>query len=85
MKWEFHYSQRVTNYLVALRESGAEIRRAIRSLQDTNDGFPPDGITQLEPNIYRWQVAGHLVVCQRQQEESRLRIVVVESIESSGT
>jgi hypothetical protein len=83
MKWELHYSQQVIIYLVALREAGEEIRRAIRSLQDTEDGIPSNGITQPEPNIYLWEVADHLVVYHRQQEKSRIRIVVVESIESS--
>ena len=81
MTWELHYSRWVITYLVALRETGADVRRAIRSLQNTTDGFPPEGITQLEQNIYLWEVAGHLVIYERQPEQSRLRVVVVESMD----
>jgi hypothetical protein len=75
------YSRHVVAYLVGLRESGFVLRQVIRSLADTDDGVPAEEATQLEPDFYLWQVAGHLVVYQRSVDRRRLRILVIEPAE----
>lgn len=60
--WSLEYDREVVQYLVSLRESGVEIRRAIRELQN---GIPDDA-RQIQdiPEIWEWPEARHWITFQ---------------------
>lgn len=80
MHWTLSYHRTVVHYLISLREAGHALRYAIFSLQQTADGIPAAGVTQLEPDIYMWEIHDHHVVYRRIEQEHRLFISSVRPL-----
>jgi len=60
--WSLKYDREVVQYLIGLRESGVEIRRAIRTLQK---GIPEDARKiQNIPEMWEWPEAHHWITFQ---------------------
>ena len=58
--WSLQYDREVVQYLVGLRESGVEIRRAVKSLQSGT----PDDARKLKdiPETWEWPEAKHWII-----------------------
>ncbi len=59
MTWTLEYAQSVARYLIDLRESGADVRKAIRSLAQ---GIPEEAQQiQEQPETWKWLEARHWI------------------------
>jgi hypothetical protein len=76
-RWRIHRRREVTAYLIALREEGEELRRAIQSLQF---GLPQEA-TQTAPNTYIWFEAGHWIVLIEDVEQRAIYVSLIEKAE----
>jgi hypothetical protein len=76
-KWTVARVRKVTTYLVELRESGTDIRAAIRSLQQ---GIPADAyLIQEDPETYQWLEARHWITFVADRARRWIYVTVVES------
>jgi hypothetical protein len=83
--WELHYHRDVVAYLVALREEGHDLRKAIFSLQKTEGGIPPENVTVLKDDIFLWIVHEHEVTFSLTREKKRIFVSACEKVkEESG-
>ena len=80
MYWTLSYHHTVVQYLISLREAGHDLRYAIFSLQQTADGIPEGGVTQMEPGVYVWEIYAHQVMYRRIEQEHRLFISSVRPL-----
>lgn len=80
MRWTLSYHRTVVQYLISLREAGHTLRYTIFSLQQTAEGIPEAGVTQIEPGIYMWEIHNHHVVYRRFEQEHRLFISSVRPL-----
>ena len=77
--WEIKYSQEVRNYIYD--SYTAMVWDVIKSLKNSSDGLPPAGAQLLEPELYLWEVANHLVIYRRLTAERILKFIVVKPME----
>jgi len=77
--WTVERVRKVTAYLVELRETGTDLRAAVKSLQE---GIPADAYKiQEEPESWQWLEARHWItfVVDRTPNRRRIIVTVVES------
>ena len=80
--WRITLSQEATHYLEDNLSLIDALIQAIDGLSASDGGIPPEGCTQIEPGIYWWEVARHIVIYMRMADETpRLRISVIKPIE----
>ncbi len=81
MKWELGFSHEASNYAIDSHPYNEEVLMAIEALAFIPDGIPDENYSELEPNIYLWEVAGHLVLYQRITENGqRLWIAFIKPL-----
>jgi hypothetical protein len=76
--WEVKYSREVRNYIYDSYPYTDAVWQAIKSLRKTDEGMPPAGYRQLEPNVFLWVVEHHLVVYERFVERRQLFVTVLK-------
>lgn len=77
--WTLEYDQEVVQYLVGLRESGSEIRRAVTSLQK---GIPDEARKiQDSPETWEWLEARHWITFE--VDAAKKWIYIADVLESS--
>ena len=77
--WSLEYDREVVQYLVSLRESGSEIRKAIKSLQH---GIPDDARkVQDVPETWEWPEARHWITIKVDRERKWIYIADVSEME----
>jgi len=65
MKWELGFSHEASNYAIDSHPYNEKVLMAIEELAFSAEGIPDEHYTELEPNIYLWEVAEYLVLYQR--------------------
>jgi len=76
--WQIGFSREASQYAMDSHPYNEEVLLAIETLAFTPDGLPQEGISELEPDIYLWQVAGHSVIYQRITSIRRLWVAVIK-------
>jgi hypothetical protein len=79
--WEIRYSQEVRNYIYDSYPFTETVWKAIKSLRNIQDGIPSTKVQQLEPELYLWEVANHLVLYRRIEAERTLRFIIVKPLD----
>lgn len=79
--WAVEYSREVRNYIYDSYPYTDAVWQAIKSLRQTKEGIPAEGVTQLEPGVCLWEVVNHLVVYERDVERQTLIVTVVKPVE----
>ncbi len=77
--WEIEYKDEVWHYFFDNDPYAFNLLIRIEELKYTPDAMPPEGCTQIEPDLYCWQVEDHLVYYG--VAERKITIVVVKPIE----
>ncbi|MEM7129352.1 MAG: hypothetical protein AAF702_23675 [Chloroflexota bacterium] len=76
--WTLEYDKEVVQYLIGLRESGGEIRKVIKSLQNS---FPEDAQKiQDIPETWEWLEARHWITFEIDRAKKWIYIADVSEI-----
>jgi hypothetical protein len=78
--WKLEYTDEVKHYFVDNGDLVFDVLVKIEELKFTADGAPPEGCTQIEPNIYLWEVLRHWVIYQRTTATRTLRIAAIKPV-----
>ena len=81
--WAIEYSIEARNYLYDSYPYTEAVLIAIEELRFYEDAVPPEGHTQIEPDVYLWEVLRHLVLFQKLPDakpQKCLRIGVVKPL-----
>jgi hypothetical protein len=54
--WALEYTDEVKYYFIDNGDLVFDVLVRIEELKFTEDGIPPEGCTQIEPNIYLWEI-----------------------------
>ncbi|MFN8491066.1 MAG: hypothetical protein U0350_25955 [Caldilineaceae bacterium] len=76
--WRSEYTKEVWDYIFDSYPYTHTVWQTIKSLRQTPNGLPPQGWTQLEPEVFLWQVEEHDVLYERHQEDRKLMIFVLK-------
>jgi hypothetical protein len=82
--WDIEYNPEARNYLYDSYPYTEDVLIAIEGLRFLKEAIPPEGLHQLEPGVYMWQVLQHVVVYQRRidaKPKPMLWILVVKPLE----
>ncbi len=76
--WLIEYTKEVRNYIFDSYPYTHMVWQAIKSLCQTPSGISAQGCTQLEPNVFLWEVADHEVLYERNSDEHKLIVFVLK-------
>jgi hypothetical protein len=77
--WAIEYSDEVKLYFIDNGDLVFALLVRIEELRYLSDAIPPEGCTQLEPNVFMWDVLHHTVVYRK--SEQTLVIAIVKPID----
>jgi hypothetical protein len=78
MRWEIGFSIEASNYAIDSHPYNEAVLQAIEFLAFSEHGLPEEAVSELEPELYLWQVEQHEVFFQRFPTERRLWIAVLK-------
>jgi hypothetical protein len=78
--WRIEYDKTVRNYIYDSYPYTERVWQAMKSLRTTADGLPVEGVQVLEPDVFLWEVAEHLVIYRRLTEKQTLRFLVLKRV-----
>lgn len=83
MIWEIAYSDEARNYLYDSYPYTEAVLIEIERLRLIKDAVPGEGCTQIEPNIYMWDVLQHMVLFEKVTAvaKPKLKILIVKPLE----
>ena len=76
--WLIEYTKEVRDYIFDSYPYTHAVWQAIKSLRQTPNGLPAQGWTQLEPNVFLWEVDDHEVLYERHKDEQKLILFVLK-------
>jgi len=83
MIWAIDYSAEARNYLYDSYPYTEPVLIEIERLRLTKDAVPAEGCTQIEPQVYMWDVLHHMVLFEKVTtgEQPKLKILTVKPLE----
>lgn len=78
--WTIKYTKEVRDYIYDSYPYTEAIWQAVKSIRQLENGVPSSDCRQLEPNVFLWEVAGHLVLYERNESDHTLTVFVMKPI-----
>lgn len=76
--WHLEYDREPSNYAIDSHPYNEAVLIALEELAQTDDGIPAEGCTEIEPGLYLWEVADHLVIYERIEAQRRLHVLILK-------
>lgn len=78
--WTIKYTKEVRDYIYDSYPYTEVVWQAVKSLRQLQNGVPSSDCRQLERNVFLWEVAGHLVLYERNKSDRILTVFVMKPI-----
>jgi len=82
--WRIEYTKEVRDYIFDSYPYTHAVWQALKSLRQTANGLPAKGWSELETEVFLWQIEEHEVLYERHRAERKLIIFVLKPSSSEA-